>query len=351
MAYGTLVLTDTQASTNQSVIEYGEEKTYLQFEQYRQAHNLLMQDKIDTFVGESTTDRLRRYGGVQAMTMEDTDEFNRVDSQKVTTGQDIGFPLRRGSIALQWTRDYLNVVTPVELAAQFTTALDADILWLDLAVRRAFFKPTNYTFVDRLVDSVNIPVKALLNADSVDVPIGPSGLTFNGATHNHYLGTSSLVAADISALIETVTEHFTSGVPLLYINRAQEAAVRAMTNNFSPFFDSRLIVADTVTHAAQSLDMISLYDRAIGLFDAAEVHVKPWVPAGYMLVWMQGQSRALVMRTRKAGSSGLNLDFENDAFPLRARQMSREVGFGVFTRHAAAVLDTAHATYNTPSGL
>ena len=354
MGYGTLQISDLLAATQPTIIQFGEDRVFDAIDAALAVHNALMADKLDSLVDETTIDRLRRYGGTDQMEMEETDELNRVDAQKVTAGQNIGFPLRNASIALQWTRKYMQTHTPAELAAQFTAAQDADIRYIDRQIRRAFFRPTNYTFVDRLVDNLDIPVKALLNADGSAIPLGPNGEAFDGATHTHYMGVATLDQTGLTSLIRNVTEHYDVGEPQLYINEAQEATIRGFTNAangdvFQPYYDSRVIVADDITRASGVLDMANLSDRAIGVYGQARVHVKPWVPANYMLVYMMGQVKPLAIRERNPGSNVFALDYENDTFPLRARQLSREMGIGVWTRHAAAVMYIGGASYVQPT--
>lgn len=350
MAYGTLAINDLLQTTDQSVIDYGEDRVWQAVSDYFAAHNSIVQEQLARFV-DMTTDRLRRYGSAPTMQMEAVDEFGRVDAQKITGGENVGFPLRRYAVALQWTRLYLLQATPAELAAQVRAAATADVLNVQTQLKKAIYTPTNTTFIDRLVDNVSLPVKALINADSTSMPIGPNGETFDGATHTHYLARAggSLAASDVSALIDTVREHYTVGTPMLIINQAQEAAIRAMTSNFTPYMDARIVVGANTTVANGNLDQSNMYNRAIGIFDSAEVWVKPWALANYLFAYVQGAPKPVVMRERRAGSGMLVLDYENDQFPLRARQMAREFGMGVFERTNGAVLYAGGTTYSVPA--
>jgi hypothetical protein len=346
MPFGTLSVSDLLATTQQSVAEVGEQDVFQALNAALVAHNALMEEKVSQLV-ETSQDRQRRYGGSAAMTMEDLDEFGRADAQKVSAGDTVGFPLRRKGVALQWTRTWLEEHTPAELAAQFTAAQDADAKAIDLEIRRAIFTPTNSTFVDRLVDDVSLAVKALVNADSASIPLDPNGNSFDSSTHTHYLGTASLTAANITSLIETVVEHFGTGQPMLYINRAQETAVRGFTSNFTAYLDARIVPGSAVTTAGGNLNQTQLYNRAIGIFDNAEVWVKPWIPSGYMFAWMMGVDKPLVMRYRR--QNALVLEYEDEVHPLRAQGMGRKFGIGVWNRTNGAVLRTANATYAAPT--
>jgi hypothetical protein len=350
MAYGTLNTLDTLAASQQTIAQYGEDRAFEAINAALAAHNEIMNDLIGGGgLVERTTDRQRRYGGADNMSMDEVDEFGRGDAQKIAAGVTLGFPLRLFDISVQWTRKYMQNGTTAELAAQFTAATDAHRKRVTREVKKAVFTPTNNTaYVDRLIDNVTLALRALVNADSQQIPLGPNGETFDGATHTHYLATASLTAANITSLIETVREHFATGTQFLYINRAQETAVRGFTSNFVAYLDARIIPGSGTTTAQGSLDKSNLYNRAIGIFDGVEVWVKPWVPANYMVTWID-TIPPLVLRERNPGSAALVLAAEDEAYPLRCRTLEAEFGVGVWTRTAAAVLQTNNGTYQTPT--
>jgi len=282
------------------------------------------------------------------MSMDEIDEFGTPDAQKVAAGSNVGFPLRKYGGALQWTRTAFQNMMASEFAAQVTGMMDADKLVIIRQIKRAIFTPTNTAYVDRLVDGVALPLKALVNADSAPIPLGPNGEVFNGASHTHYLGTASFVASDLSALISTVTEHFGNGNIIVDINQAQEAAVRALTG-FVAYIDPRVIAPITAQYATQGLEnLVNIYNRRIGLYAGAEIWVKPWVPASYLFSYLEGQRRPLVMRPRPTGGGDLALVFEDEEHPLRARVYEREFGISVYTRINGAALYTGNATYAAP---
>lgn len=349
MAYGTNSVLDTLAASQQTIAAYGEDRAFDQIEIARQAHNANMQDMVSKFV-ETTTDRQRRYGGVDDMVMDQVDEFGRGDAQKITTGVTVGFPLRLYDLSVQWTRKYMQNATTAELANQFTAAQTAHVKAIQREVKRAIFTPTNTTFVDTLVDNVSLSVKAFVNADSASIPNGPNGESFDGATHTHYAArVGTLAASDITSALETVIEHHNQGQAMLFINRAQEASIRTFTSNFTPYLDARIVPGSATTTAQGNLVPTNLYNRAIGIFDGAEVWVKPWMPASYMFIYVDGAPKPLVMRERVAGGSGLQIAAEDEAYPLRARTLEAEFGVGVYTRTNGAVLYTGGTSYVTPT--
>ena len=341
MPFGTLGVLDTLAATQQSLIAYGEDRAWSEIAALLAAHNEQMTDMMAGLV-ERSNDRLRRYGTAASKTMQELDEFGRPQAQKVTAGATLGFPLRLYGDALQWTRKFMQTGgSAAQLAAEMTSILDSDRRLTLYEMKRALFTPTNTTFADRLIDNIDIPVKALVNADSATLPIGPNGESFNGATHTHYLFTAgaSLAAADVSGLISTVREHTSMGRVDLYINSANETAMRGLTGFVGHIYGyiSRGGGATTdVTN--QSLSPQNPGDRSIGFFGESEVFVKPWMPSGYVLAINSGAAQApLVLRTRP-GAGDLQLVSEFADHPLQARAYEREFGVGVYNRVGAAVL-------------
>lgn len=358
-AYGTLSVVDTLASaSNTTVADYGEDRAFTEIEAALAAHNRITNDMLGDFV-ERSTDRQRRYGSADAMAMDELDEYGRADAQKLAAGATVGFPLRLYGIALQWTRKYFQTAMASELAAQTAGVMDADVKALQREVKRALFYPTNVTFTDRLVDGVSLAVKRLVNADSASIPLGPDGASFDATTHTHYLFTasSSLAAADVNALLETVIEHHATGQAVLYINRAQETALRGLAG-FTAYLDARLVNGggniDPQARATLDFNGVMLNDRAIGIYSAggvsAEVIIKPWVPASYLFAWVRGAPVPLVLRTRNAGSGNLELVYDDEAHPLRARGYEREFGVSVWTRtNGAALFVTGTGAYAAPT--
>lgn len=350
--YGTVITLDTiRAITGTTVLQFGEDAIFDAVQAELDIVNAQLNTALGTFV-ETTTDRLRRgYGSQVDMEMVEVDEMGTPETQKyVPPGQNMGFPLRRKMLALQWTRTAFDRMTPRELALQVDSAIKADRKGIYRDIKQALFSSTNLTFTDRWVDHISIPVKALANADGFPMPFGPNGEVFNAATHTHYLATASLVAGDITGLWKTVAEHYSSGQIMIYINQAQEAAVRAMTGNFIAYTPVNIVNPTTAVQAQGTTQPFNQYNRAIGLFDqVAEVWIKPWIPAGYMLCFNTGARRPLAMRRSDLGSSDFQLVYEDENHRLRARNFQREYGLGVQERTAAAVLYIGGGTYVIPT--
>lgn len=340
--FGTLSVLDTLAASQATIAAYGEDNAFREIEAALAAYNRITTEMLGDLV-ERTEDRQRRYGSNDSMAMEELDEFGRPQAQKITAGSTVGFPLRHYGIAIQWTRTFFQVARASELAAQTTAAMAADLAAIQREIKRAIFNPTNATFLDTLVDNVSLAVKRLVNADSAAIPLGPNGETFDASTHTHYNYSAgvAIAAADLQALVEDVIEHHGTGTAVVYINRAQETAVRALTG-FTALLPARLVPANTAVAATGALeDDQNLNDRLIGYFNAggvyAEIQVKPWIPAGYLLAWVRGGPTPLVMRVRPNGGN-LQLAFEDERYPLRARAWERDFGMAVWNRTNGAVL-------------
>jgi hypothetical protein len=338
VAYGTYSVADLLANTN-TVVQIGEDNVFETFDAALAAHNEITRDLVQ--FAEVTTDRRRRFGGNDEMQMDPVDEFGRADAQKTAVGQTLDFPIYINQISTQWTRDYFRRATGAEIAKQFVGIQDADTRAFARDLKRAIFTPTNRTVVDRTQDYQSLAVKALANADSTELPLGPNGESFNGATHTHYLYTASttFAAADLTALITAVMEHHVNGEPKIYINVANEAEVRGLTG-FYAYTDARLVIpgGSTTTTAGAGLDMRNVNNRAIGVFGAAEVIVKPWMPSGYAFATVQGGPAPLVRRVDPITGGNLEMVVDNETFPLRARTFERRYGFGVYNRTNGAVL-------------
>lgn len=362
IAYGTLQLLDTLRTIDKdNVFTYGEDRLYEHVRDLLNAHNEMTQNIFGTFV-QLTADRIWRWGN-QASTALDflkVDEYGIVDVQKqAVTGQNAGAPLDRYDAAVQWTKDYFENASPSDIAATVAGIQLGDINLLRRGALNALMSPTNYTFSDWMVDSIDIPVKALLNADGSVIPLNEFGTTI--ANHTHYLARAggSLADTDIVGALNTVKEHGVNGGTLMLIlNVAQEAAVRAMTTFFdplqAPMIDPGPGSTADVIRGNPRYNPYDIDDRPIGIWDGyVPVWTKPWCPANYLLVILQGgrNDRVLRMRRRNGGVNPgqLRLINTNEHFPLRATAYRREFGMGVWNRWGAAVLYAGNTTYAAPT--
>lgn len=342
--YGTLDILHSIANVSQNVIQFGEDNAYKEIQRALDAHNQIVRELVPELC-EVTDDQMRRYGGTARMIMEDGDETGQPDVQVQSTGANMGFPLGRARLALGWTRDWLEEHTVADLALQYTLAQKADIDHFQKTIQRTVFNPANnLNYVDNLYNQLQLPLRALLNADGESVPISADGSDFDGDTHTHY--TASLPAAGLTAeivrnVLTNVVEHVPVGDVRLYINRAQESALWGMTGYFFPYVPENIQQGSADRFAIdRKLDQKNTVNRAIGRCDAAEVWVKPWIPPGYLVAVDLGAPgyKPLVYRTRPGGqNSDLRIRAEHEHYPLRAQTMTRDYGVGVWHRHMMAV--------------
>lgn len=351
-AFGTMTTLDTlREITAQNVLEFGEDRILEAVRRELDIQNQIADEITAAFAEDTTDNAVRGYGAPQHMEMIDLDEQGTPTVQKVVpSGQNIGFPLRNAGAALQWTRSAFEMMTPAELAEQVDAATLADTNRILRDIKRALYIATNYSFTDKWEKGLLLPVKRLVNADGDNIPVGPDGTVFNGATHTHYLATASLVAGDVVALYSTVIEHYNTGSIRIYINKAQEAAIRAMTSNFVALPPPNIQQASTITYGlGGTLDTLNPNNRLIGYFDGNEVWVKPWCIAGYILAINPGVRRPLVRRKPKLGTGNFEMVYQDDAHALRAEAFRRRIGFGVRERTNGAVLYTGGGTYVSPT--
>jgi hypothetical protein len=315
-------------------------------------HNALFQDMVGDLATVVTQPQLPYLAGDTAV-MQELDEWGRADASKATAVGNLGFPLRIYGSAVQWTATYFERATVSELAAQLDAHAAADLQNFRAQLKATLFKNTNTTgYVDRLASKLTYTLRALLNADGTTIPNSPSGTSFDGSTHTHYLGSATYTLAAVQALIDTVVEHGVDGKIVLYIARADEATVRALTG-FAAYLDQRITVSGSNQIGNAALDITSPDDRAIGVLGGAEVWVKPWIPQNYAAVLDLGSAAKPVgIRVRSgtlaAGPGSFRMVDEHGHYPLHAQNLGREFGMAAYARESAAVSRMNNATYVAP---
>jgi hypothetical protein len=348
---GTLSIDTLLAARFQSAARYGLDNIARILAADLQTHNQLMQQMISDFCDVSG-DRQRIYGSSDSTIMYAVDEFGRAPTQKPALGTTVGFPMKLFQYAIGWTRKWLENHTPNDMAMAQQAAQKAHRKKVRAEIQRSFFLSANYQWPDYLVDNIVMAVKRFVNADGAPIPEGPNGETFNAATHTHYLAVAGGVTATFATqVINTVVEHGWGGAMRVYISSADEAAWRGLAG-FQPYVDSRITIGiqnNAVT--SPRLDITRLDNRAIGIFGAAEVWVKPWIIPSYFLAFdSTTDAKPCVLRTRSGSLTvdGLNIAAELDMYPLHAQYMETEFGVGVWNRTNGAVGYTGGATYVDP---
>jgi len=316
------------------------------------AHNTIVMELVSDMC-EPTTDRQRIYGTSASGDMTEVDEYGKSPTKKAVTGATVGFPLKLFQFNVGWTAKWMQTKTPADMAVAVLAAEKAHLRELQRQVKKALYLSANYTHLDHLVDNVSLAVKRLVNGDSAEIPEGPNGETFDGASHSHYNFAASLNATDLTTLINDVIEHGHGGAVRVAINKADETAVRALSG-FVPYPDPRLIVPVYSASGVpgQKLDISRLDNRAIGIFGGAEVWVKSWALANYPFCWdASGSQKPLAFRQRDAAAiQGLRIAANFEEFPLYAQFMEAEFGIGVWTRTNGAVYYTGNgSSYTDPT--
>lgn len=332
------------AFASTTVVEFGLERFSEAIQADVETYNERFRELIRDFA-IITTERSTVYGTNDSIEMHLADEFSRGPTQKISVGSKVEFPLDKRQVALGWTYDFFKRMSVRDVAKQQVAVRRAHLSAAINAIRDAFFGSTNYTSVDRFRDNLSLDVKRLLNADGASIPSGPNGESFTAGSHTHYDSTTSVSGSGLNtallALINDVVEHGHGGAVKLYINKAQEAAVRALSD-FTAYMDPDFILSVNANQLAKRLDTSRLDNRAIGKFGAAEVWVKPWVPADYFLCWdMADPRKPLAFRESLVPSErGLQLGGPRrlEMHPLMADYYESWFGVGVYTRTNGAVL-------------
>ena len=318
-------------------------------------HNAQVADMFGDFLAGTTTEQYVEVDNVGEMTLTELTEWGTPEAQKTEGGDSFAIPFRLFARGLQWNYRFLKSATADEYIKDAQALMLADIKNTRYRFLTTLFRPTNYTFKDRLYNKASLPIKALANADSMYISPLPDGTPVDASTHTHFLANATLTAAFMIACGDTVAEHFNAGQTVISIPRAAEATVRAMTgtNEFVPYPNPAVTYAPTTILAnGRTLDTRQTYDRAIGVIGPSsyEVRVKPWVPAARLTVHQQGGPKPIVKRLSPVGDEqGLHVRFNGEIDPLVAEVMENLFDFGVVNRVAAAVARFDNGTYAAPT--
>ena len=346
---GTLHLSDLAAYKNVSVNSFGLDRVTDVVKRELAAHNQLVNEQIAQYC-EITTDSQRGSDLPSSGEMVLSDEYSRVSTKKAAESANVAFPLYQFQQAIGWTAEWFDQHTPADMAKAFNGVQLAHIRTMQTELKKSLYRSANYSHRDQLNRNVTLSIKRFYNADGDPIPDSPGGTAFSGSTHTHYTA-AALSAANLTALISNVLEHGgVEGVQLV-INGANEAAVRALTG-FNAYMDPRLAVTPATTGTPRStLDIYNATNRAIGLFGAAEVWVKPWAFADYaVVIATKSSDKPLAFRERSMGNrGGLYLAASLPTFPLYAEYFKAEFGIAANARANCAVLDfTGGGIYTDP---
>ena len=342
------LLASTNPITNGS-LTFDEVVTAL--DSYVAAYNTIMRDQLDSLCSTRTgvAGRIGVYGGSAAGSMTEVDEYGRAPTQRAAAVAQVGFPFKKYQYNVGWTKEWQKRKSAADFARSVQGAQAGHRLRVSAEVKKALFLSANFDFGDHLIDNATVAVKRLVNADGATIPNGPNGETFNGSTHTHYLGSATLTTAAVDGAITHLIEHGHGARVRIYINQTNETAFRALTG-FVAYVDPRLMLGTQANQPAIRLDISTTDNRAIGIYGAAEVWTKPWIPANYLLVFDAGSpNKTLGLREDPQGSLDLTRAAQFEDHPLLVDFYESYFGFGVLTRTNGVVLYFANATYADPT--
>jgi len=300
--------------------------------------NAQVQKMIADFA-QPTTAQQAIWGTQTTGEMDWIDELGRPAKYKQNPGITAAFPVHKFSFGLGWTEDFFLRAKASEIADMYLRGRDAYYKSLSSAMMKALARGTNYTFVDSLSNGVSLAVKRVWNNDGVVPPPSPAGATFAG-THTHLgTGTAAITNASVQAAVDNVEEHGNTRNVRIYIALADKDDFIVLTD-FTKLTQSFVLPTtlgseETVERATNS----DLEDQKIGYWKGGEeVWVKPYIKAHYTLVVATGMDEKPLMyrQPEEPALQGLRLTSSYPGFPLYAKEMTAEFGFGVWNRGMAA---------------
>lgn len=351
---GTLTLADLLSRRDTTVSQLPADKVIAAVQAHLAMHNQLARSGVSAYCQlvtvESLMDGLALDGDMTLV-----DEFAKVATEIAETeGIEVSFPLNKYESGIGWTQEHLDAASPEDLAKQVLRVEKADAKQIVREIKVAIYTPTPRTFRDKHDTKRTLTIKPFLNADGEGIPAGPNAVEFDPENHTHYLR-GLLTAANVNALIEHVREHGHSKDLKLVIDGAQEQGFRDLEGEgFYAYPPAGVTLGANAAYANGTLDQSDTGNRAIGIFNGAQVVVKPTAVAGYVFCYDAGEvedRKPLALREPKlAGRRGLRTVAENAIYPLIAKIMQHFFGVGVRCRTNGAVLQVAVAgAYEAPN--
>lgn len=351
MPAGTLLVSDFNqwdlavSPQNPSVIDFGEQKVTEAIMERERIHSAQLV-QVTSALGFWTTEYQLAFGGYDRGQGYEVGELGRAKPSKGGAGYFCGLPLREWQYGWQGSYRFFKQASVRLVGRNAYRMLNADAAYVMARVLDAVFNPVNYEHTDDITregvifPSAKLQVKALVNADGLELPPGPNGERFDAATHTHYAAEAGFTAPNLSATVATVRHHTPDSRPVMWINPAQSTAIAAFSSNFVPLSIAGLIQPDSGTRVAQTLDVGNPGNRLIGWYDNIPVFEVPQIPANYILVYESNTDVKVVGIRYSDVFGGRNLQplVQDEVHPLRATTFSRYIGMGVWNRTGAAVL-------------
>jgi len=281
------------------------------------------------------------------------------------TSFSLGYDFGWYDLGARYTWQFLADAASGQVSAINAAALDADNRLVFEVVLSALYNNTNRTAV---IDDLEVPVKALYNADGTVPPTYKTN-TFDG-THNHYLtsGAATITSGDLDDLIEHLRHHGydrTNGVTQVVLVNSREGKVirgfRQANGDTYDFIPAAGEPQDLILEATQvvsggrpgatygGLNVIGKYGDVLIIEDDL-------FPAAYVVIVGTGGRQNLnnpvgLRQHQRPELRGLRLVKGRDAdYPLIDSFYNRGIGTGIRQRGGSAVMQiTANASYTPPT--
>ncbi len=347
---GVYSLSDLLQVKNASAAEFGIDHIAATVQNETSYTNTYVQEMLSD-LAQPTTKQIEVWGGNNAALMTEVDEYGEALPKKQSVGINASVPLKRFTQKLGWTQKYFEIATPAEMATQYLAARKGYLLEIQRQIKKALFNNVSFTWTDKLYNGVSLTCLPLINADSSVLPDSPAGVTFDGATHDHYDGEASLTATFVDNMVSDVTEHGNTKGLKIFVSLTDAAAVTALTGYTAlPDSETQTLLTQLVT--GRTSDISDLENRMIGFWKGGiGIYVKPFMIASYLMcVATQMPEKTLLYRQRpQASLQGWRVAAPYAEYPLVSEFAEVECGFNVFNRTMAAILYTGNATYAVPT--
>ena len=342
--YGAIGISDYNATVD----AVGQKLVYDELNKYAMRIEQEIAQATALFIQADTTDHSETYLLPAGGMMQTASEFSRPGAIKRSGEIDVAYPIEDARDQIAVSDIALAYMNGAQLDAHVQSVQTRYVNWKRYHILRSLLNKTNETFSDPMRGSLTI--RRLANGDSTNYP--PVIGSASEATENHYSGINNATISDsynpFALASADLSEHFGEGQKVSFINSAQEANTKALTD----FYDA---VPQYVTFGADkdfaTINGVMAPGRFIGSANQMAIFVWDWVPSGYTIHLDTNQPKPLKRRLDVPESlRGLRLVANQTEFPLNESFWRAREGFGVANRlNGVAIQITASTSYTTPT--
>jgi hypothetical protein len=291
MAYGTLMVGDLIRSSNQNILNFGQGDLYdyltkILLPTYEQQLN----EELDLFSRPRPSGSWATAGRPACRWWRPTRAAGPTcpsRSPAATSASRSGSTRSASSGRASGSR----TTRPRSMMAVVTDVILTDTQNFHKALKNAFFGSTNYAWIDHLIDGYSLSVKGWPTTTASPTRPTPTATPSRAPTTTTSPASRRWPPADIDAVINTVAEHYNRGQVRALHPLGLDATIRGVQRRRAVHRGAAVTttrIATTVTIGTGELDTAQINNRRIGYWgnQGAEVWVKPWVPANYMLAFM-----------------------------------------------------------------